>query len=364
MPQIGQSLGVAPPAVGTAGPGFAVTMNGAVQACIDAIETGVSTSVGLTVDSNVDCAGYELQDLGALKLNNKGSSFADSAAIYIRESELWFNDSSGNQVRITLGGSLDATSLGGIGGDYGGGDPAAVVYTAVSSKYVFTQDPGVPASLETGTIRLLPLSAGGNAISITSPAPGSAYNLTLPSAPPASTSLVTMSSVGTLATTRTPSVDTVTASASMTTPTITLTDPAPRHGEATLHMHASAAQVGNAGTGANMNGQYWTTSDASGILYFPVQLAVGERIKSVSVYVRGSASAITVALMRQSATAGTLTSIASGSSSLVAADQTVNLSSLTETMTAGGAYCIQVQFAFAPSGQRVYGARVVYDRVA
>jgi hypothetical protein len=75
-------------------------------------------------------------------------------------------------------------------------------------------------------------------------------------------------------------------------------------------------------------------------------------------------AAIIASLIKQDADDGSPTTVSSASSSLVASDQTISLSPLTETIAAGSSYCIQVQFALSPSGQRVYGARVVYDRVA
>lgn len=75
-----------------------------------------------------------------------GNPPTNAGTIYYNSNEWFLRDATG-AVRITLNGALDASSVGGIGGDYGGGNPASVSYNDASGEYRFTEDVGVWADV-------------------------------------------------------------------------------------------------------------------------------------------------------------------------------------------------------------------------
>jgi hypothetical protein len=109
----------------------------------------------------------------------------DLACLYSVNGDLYYNSGAGIPIQLTIGGALNATSIGGIGGDYVTSG-ASVSYSSANQTFTFWQSSGVSAYLDTGPLKI---HAIGNANYVTLGANGSMvanYNLTLPVALPLS----------------------------------------------------------------------------------------------------------------------------------------------------------------------------------
>lgn len=355
---IGSPLGVTLPEVGvTVGPTWATQLNEAVQALIDSVEDGVSSAIGLAITGDVAMGGYGLTTLDSVTWENKAGAFATASALYQRANNLWYNDGLGNQIQLTSGGALNAASVGGIVGDYGGSNPAKVTYVDASSTFAFTQDPTVPASVDVGTIKLRRTGeTAPNAITIQSPAAlASAYDITLPTAVPVSTSLLTLSSSGVMATT--------------TTPTTTAADIF--HGTRTRMIPYSAAMVG-AGTFTVSSGYIEGSAAGSGDLRFAVPLEIGHRLKVVRIYAQSAnaaASDVVGLLVRYDAASGgsssptattlvTTTNMAGSGTSI----RVITLDPADTTLAADQCFEVIVGVANTAGTKRIYRVEVDYDR--
>jgi hypothetical protein len=368
MPQIGQSLGATIPAIGTAGTTYATNINDALTALVDACEAGVSTSVGLTVDSDVDFDGNGITDASHIGLVNQASQPATAGFAYIYNNEWYLNDGLGNDVRITLNGALDASSVGGIGGDYGGGNPAAVSFNDANSKYSFTTDPSVFATLEAGPVRHI-AATSGNALTVKAPdSLAGAYTVTWPTAVPGSTSLVMMSSAGVLSTSLTPSITSLTASGAVSAATVTVTAADVYRGEATDFVHALDCYSTAATLAQDANGRWQWEATTGAVVAIPLSLREGDRLKSISFRVVGSAAGVvTCTIVRNTVNAdpSAVTSIWSSGTSSGAGAQTVTLTGTVHTVSSTYSYTAHAQFSVANfAGQLFLQAQVITDRVA
>jgi hypothetical protein len=117
---------------------------------------------------------------------------ADLGCLYVKSGDLYYNNGSGTPIQITIGAGLNASSIGGIGGDYITSG-ASVFYTAVGTTYSFTQAANQTATLSGGPYIFHPNTVGAFGITMQAPlALGADYLLTLPSGLPASQKIVTI----------------------------------------------------------------------------------------------------------------------------------------------------------------------------
>lgn len=363
MPQIGQSLGATIPAIGTAGTTYATNINDALTAIVDACEAGVSTSVGLTVDSDVDFDGNGITDASHLGLTNQASQPATAGFAYIYNNEWYLNDGLGNDVRITLNGALDASSVGGIGGDYGGGNPAAVSFNDANSKYTFTTDPGVYAALEFGTARHI-AATSGNAVTVKAPdtLAGAYTAIWPPTIPGSGTQLLQITSTGAMSCTAAPSVTSLTASAAVSGGSVVTAEADARHAERTIVLNGySGAEDGSS---CQLVSGVWSTT-STGTIGFTIALPVGSRLKSVSAFIRDTASTVNFKVFRYDPSASSVSYTQLGSTQTSAGStsaQTLTVSGLTDTASTTETFFAQVNFT--ATGHTCRGISYTYDRVA
>lgn len=159
-------------------------------------------SAGIGVDADLSFNQYNATQLRTTRFTNQSAALGDLADIgcsYVAGGNLFYNDSSGVQIQLTAGGALNASSIGGIGGDYGTSS-ASVFYTSIAETFYFTSNVNTPSDMDTGSVTIHEPAASTNGIKLQSPTALAAnYNLILPSALPAATSFVTLSSAGALA---------------------------------------------------------------------------------------------------------------------------------------------------------------------
>lgn len=194
------------PTVGeTAGPTWASNIN----SCLTIVDSH-NHAPGSGVQINPD--GININD-DLTFANNNGTNFrsvrfytqaavlsapTDLGCAYVTGVDLYFNDGSGNQVRITQSGGV-AGSPGSIGSLTA---PASANYVAGSKKFTWQSGASKAAAMDSGALLVRETDvASANAVTIQSPTSlAGNYSLTLPTALPGSTQYVSLSAAGALAT--------------------------------------------------------------------------------------------------------------------------------------------------------------------
>ena len=160
---------ILPDVLVTLGPQWASEVNDAFSR-VDTHDhtTGKGTKVpisAVTINSAIDMqSAYDLINARSLRFVNHAAVLSlptDIGSIYESGGNLWYNNSTGTPVQITSGSGLAFASLGTIGGDYGPGDPAEVTYSALTSTYIFTQDPGIAGHIACGDVYVYEPVLGG-----------------------------------------------------------------------------------------------------------------------------------------------------------------------------------------------------------
>lgn len=351
---IGSSLGITLPTVSvTAGPTWATSLNTALQAIITAVETRVVPS-GLNINADVEFNGYEAEELGAAKFENKSSSFSGAThprSVYVRDGELYFNDSSGNEVKLTSSGQLNAGGLGGIEGDYGSSYDASLYFDDATSTFRFLESAALRALIDCGQILLREsLTNGVYAVKLTSPAGlGADVTRTFLGTNPASTSLLQISAAGAESTTTSPSLTAV-----------TLADDDCLHAERTYVCSAARFNTATATASTAVTGV--VTVSGAGAIILPLDVAVGQRLKSASVVLDDdSTTAIDVSVYKQASNVATQIG-STESSSGAGTVQTKTVGGLTETIATGTCYFILV--SSLANNDKIISYQYVVDRVA
>jgi hypothetical protein len=374
MPQIGVALGITLPTPGGDVGVWGAELNVQIQTMIDAIESGVSSAVGFTVTADIAMAGYEFTDCGALFLRNKTTSFAASSCLYERDGELWWNDAAGNQDKLTANGALNFGSIGAIGGDFGGANPAAVIFNDAGDKFVFTTDPNKLASMEIGDILLGRAGeTSPDLITLRCPASlGAAYTLTLPTARPSGTSVLTMTNAGVLDTTQDLVVDSLLAGDIAGTEVTTIGADI-RHGNQTVALSPFDAVVSTGGAetaSLKLNGAtntWYREFAASSYCLVRLLPPQGERIKQVRVNVGDVlGSAVTAKIFKAaSGTTGARTQVGTTQTTAASgADQTLTFPGLAEDVAANLHYYVEIHTGVSAGAYNYSGGDLTTDRVA
>lgn len=158
-------------------------------------------SAGININADLPMNSKNLTSIRSLRMSTQASTLvlaSDVGCLYQVSGNLYYNNGSGTAIRITVGSALDASTIGGIGGDYAT-STASMFYTNSSKTFTLWQDTSTPAKLDLGDIILRNISTPTNAITLK--APGSlaaSYSLTLAGALPASTMFVACDSSGNL----------------------------------------------------------------------------------------------------------------------------------------------------------------------
>jgi hypothetical protein len=191
----------------TLGPEWAEQLNAALE-FIDAHDhtTGKGNMIvtsAININADLSFNSYNLISARSYRMQNNGSPLAganDLRAIYSVGGELYYNDGLGNQIQLTAGGALNASTIGGIGGDYSS-STANVYYTSLSKTFFFDQDTNKRAKVDIGDLIIRETVVGANGITVKSPTSLAAgYTVTLPTGVPASNLPVSMNASGDLST--------------------------------------------------------------------------------------------------------------------------------------------------------------------
>lgn len=159
---------------------------------------------GMNINGDLPFNSFNASLLRSTRFDNQGSPLslpADIRSLYVSGGNLYYNNGVGQAIQLTAGVALNATSIGGIGGDYAT-STASEFYTSLSSTFTFWSATNVPAAIDSGPITLRTITTSPFGITINSPGSLSAdYSLTLfNSLPPAgNTRFVTVNDSGQLA---------------------------------------------------------------------------------------------------------------------------------------------------------------------
>ena len=281
----------------------------------------LNSSWGITTANRISFASV------AAPSTNK-SVFVSDGSGGLTANELYWRSNTGTNVKLTSGSALNVAAFtGGIGGDYAAVG-AAVAYDDAADRYTFKQEsPGNWARLACGPVRLFEFNTSESVyVEMAAPAAlGASYTVTWPTAVPASTSALTMSSSGVVA-----------AGMSQTW----------QHSPALVSLSDATASL-VAGSFGGGTAPRVTLSTSVNPHSFPLSIPVGT-ITAFSVHAHKSSAAGTLSVKLVEAAngqgVGGLTQIGSTQSNGAnnPGDITLSQSGLSFAMTAGRQYYIEV----------------------
>lgn len=222
---ISPNMGMPVPVVGTdPGPDWANNINASLS-IVDSHDHspghGVQiTPAGINLNADLPFNVHNATLLRSTRFSPQGSPLSggtDQGALYESGADLYYNDGNGNQIRITQSGSV-AGSTGTITGLPSG--TASAAYSA--GTFTFQSATNTPANMSVGPISISRNVVNPFAVTVAaSGSQGANYALTLPTALPGSTSVVTLDSSGNLASTTGPTLTSPTINAgTFNSPTI------------------------------------------------------------------------------------------------------------------------------------------------
>lgn len=135
------------------------------------------TPAGFNINTNLSFNAFQATNLEATNFSAVGS-LATLRSLYVISSDLYYNDNSGNVIRLTQGGSIVGTA----GNITGLVSPASATY--IAPTFVFQSNVLTPANLDAGSIILRNILPSSNGLTLTPPAAlASNYTITLPLLP-------------------------------------------------------------------------------------------------------------------------------------------------------------------------------------
>lgn len=160
-----------------------------IQSCFDILDqhnhapgSGVQINPsGLNIISDLPFGSNNATLLRSSRYVNQGSPISgasDLCAIYASGGNLYYNNSSGTQVQITNGSSVNA-GAGSITGLPSG--TASVSFS--SSIYVFQSATSTPATIDVGSVIIRNTTASSDGITLKAPTLATNYNIALPAIP-------------------------------------------------------------------------------------------------------------------------------------------------------------------------------------
>lgn len=190
----------------TPGPAWASNINSAFDLVDSHNHTsgfGVAIpSSGLNINADLPFNANNATILRSVRFNIQNAPLGagnDLACLYSVNGDLYYNSGAGAQIQLTIGGALNATSIGGIGGDYQTSS-AAVFYTSLTDTFTFWQSSGVNAAIDVGQIKIRYPGTGAYYVGLNASVGVAAdFNMTLPLALPASQKFMTLDAAGQIA---------------------------------------------------------------------------------------------------------------------------------------------------------------------
>lgn len=224
-------------------------------------------SAGLNINADLAFGSFSITAMRALDFTPAAASTVTSysSALFANSDDannLYYRNSSGVNVKITDGSTLNVSIVGGIGGDYSS-ISALLDYDDASDTYRFRQETSASvrqyAKVSMADLVIREYDPAGdasvpaNTITIKSPdALAASYSITLPAAVPATRSVLMMAATG-----------------------------ATEFRSGVTQIPASAAHSTSA-SHTNLNGNAWTLGNSIASVVYPLRVAVGDVITSIS----------------------------------------------------------------------------------
>ena len=198
---ISPNMGLNVPVVSTTpGPQYAQNVN----ASLSKIDTHNHTSgqgvqvptAGLNINSNLPMNSFGLTNASIV---NFVSSLlpANNGTLYRNTNDLYFKDGAGNNVRITLNGSVNVSGAVGFTGLPFG--TASASYNNSNQTFVFESATNTAANVDCGSVTLREVVAGAKGVTLSSPlALANDYTMRMPPALPINTEALLVSSTGSI----------------------------------------------------------------------------------------------------------------------------------------------------------------------
>lgn len=156
------------------------------------------TPSGLLINADLSFGINNATTLRSVRFSSQGSVISgasDLDCLYVVAKDLYYNDGSGNQVRITQSGAV-AGSPGSISGL---SSPASAAYSSSTSTFIFQSAANTPANIDGGSFIFRDITANSFGITMSAPASLAAnYSLTLFPSLPGGRVAVTVDSSGNL----------------------------------------------------------------------------------------------------------------------------------------------------------------------
>ncbi len=156
-------------------------------------------SAGLNINADLTFNAFNAISLRATRFQSQSAPLttpSDINQLYVVNGNLFYNNQLGQSIQLTIGAALDATTIGGIGGDYGT-STALEFYTTSTRTFTFWSNTNVPANLDAASVTIREIAVSPNGITLSSPSALAAnYTITLPTGLPASTSALVVSPTG------------------------------------------------------------------------------------------------------------------------------------------------------------------------
>ncbi len=134
------------------------------SAALSSIQTSIAdraTPAGLNITTALSFGGNWATNVGGLILVTGNPPSAAGSVYYGSDGEFYMVDHTG-AVKMTLNGAINVSGFGGIGGDYGGTNPALLSYDTASGQYRFYTNGGTHAFGDTSARAMILNITGGS----------------------------------------------------------------------------------------------------------------------------------------------------------------------------------------------------------
>ncbi len=351
-------------------------LNTALQAIIDPHDhtTGKGKQVptaGIGINADLTMGNYRLTSVGGLSMQNRGALLTSGACeFFAYGGDAYFRSNGGVNVKITNGGALNMTTVGGIAGDYTSVS-AEVAFVDAQDGYTFKQQVGAAvrqyAKMDCADVRLYEFKAHPaaapptNFVSLKSPAAlAASYQVTLPAAVPAATLPVQMSAAGVL------SVGGSIAMASGDNITLSGAGRYKRSG-GTFCVALSAGLTSGANVAYDSTNHYLASTGA-GTYTLNVPIPDNRKVTQIDTEVYGNgACLITVDAFKLEAAGLYYAATSSSTPGAAYATQTINNATLAANWIGSGAQTftgyqtLEFKITFGAAGGRVSRIKVTFD---
>lgn len=353
MGSIGEAFTTTVPAVGTSGTAYASSVNALLDEIVERLNVKVPVGSIAAAQADLNMNGNSVLNMDMATFTDLGSapSGAPYARIAYANGEFYMVTDAGT-VRITANGVLDAGSVGGIGGDYGGADPALVDFDGASEAYIFWDDLGAfaYAVLKARGFHVTDETTGRMARISVPTTIAATYDFKLPTDDPAAgVSVLVMDNAGQV------------GFADLVPPTNDL-----RHGAVEVALSLTSEYVDSTGTPAfNPTSLYW---GGAAVNVFMVEFAlppipVGRRLTGAKMRIDQPAASTATLTLSKITDGGAPSVLGTANTAVVGAPTTVTLSGLTETVAFGEVFKVKAEFTGGGAGlnRKLFTISFTYD---